>query len=272
MKGATTQVDVWRKLWEVDPEWEFFLEIDLKDGFFSIPVDELLSKQFAFCYDTKRYRWTRLPQGWSWSSVLFHERVAEILRGVRCLQYADNVLVGARTPEELLEVTRQVFERFREFGIKVNFRKIKWLSRSIKFLGHEICGGRWNQEGYIKDKMAQVGEVKTMRDLERVIGVISYARRAIVDAEAIFGPTTRSSEGMEGSEGVVCLDAGLERKSHCRISCGIGQHALAYLAGREGGILCLHHRIRLEHGARCLRALCEVRRRGAPDRPWESIQ
>ena len=64
------------------------------------------------------------------------------------------MLVGARTPEELLEVTRQVFERFREFGIQVNFRKIKWLSRSIKFLGHEICGGRWNQEGYIKDKMA----------------------------------------------------------------------------------------------------------------------
>ena len=25
VKGATTQVDVWRKLWEVDPEWEFFL-------------------------------------------------------------------------------------------------------------------------------------------------------------------------------------------------------------------------------------------------------
>ena len=82
-------------MWEVDPTWRFFLEIDLKDGFFSIPVDDLLSRQFGFCYDTRRYRWTRLPQGWSCRSILFHERIAEILRGVSCLQYADNVLVGA---------------------------------------------------------------------------------------------------------------------------------------------------------------------------------
>ena len=75
---GTTQVDVWRKIWEVKPEWRYFMEIDLKDGFFGIPVDEELSKPFGFTYGVRRFCWGRLPQGWKWSSVLFGERVAEI--------------------------------------------------------------------------------------------------------------------------------------------------------------------------------------------------
>lgn len=33
--------------------------------------------------------------------IVLHERVAEIVRGIRCLQYVDNVLTGAETFEEL---------------------------------------------------------------------------------------------------------------------------------------------------------------------------
>ena len=31
---GTSQVDVWRKLWELNPVWRYFMEIDLEDGFF----------------------------------------------------------------------------------------------------------------------------------------------------------------------------------------------------------------------------------------------
>ena len=78
---GTAQVDVWRKLWEIDPEWRYFMEIDLKDGFFGIPVDEELSALFGFTFETRRFVWIKLPQGWKWSSVLFGEWIAWILRG-----------------------------------------------------------------------------------------------------------------------------------------------------------------------------------------------
>ena len=93
---GTTQMDVWRKIWEVKSEWRYFMEIDLKDGFFGIPIDEQLSKLFGFTYGVRRFCWGRLPQGWKWSSVLFGERVAEILWGIICPQYSDNVLVGLK--------------------------------------------------------------------------------------------------------------------------------------------------------------------------------
>ena len=185
---ATTQVDVWRKMWELKPDWKYFVEIDLKDGFFGIPVEKSLSMLFGFTYGTRRYRWKRLPQGWKWSSVLFHERIAEILDGLPCPQYSDNVLIGASTLEELREATLKVFSRFNTYGIKVNFDKVKWLTREITFLGNEIRDGQWSQEGFLHKRMQEIGFISTIKGLERVIGILSYSRRCIKDTEKILGP------------------------------------------------------------------------------------
>ncbi len=138
---GTAQVDAWHKLWEVDPSWKYFMEIDLKDGFFGVPVDEELSRLFGFTFGTRRFRWVRLPQGWTWASVLFGERIAQILRGVRCPQFSDNVLVGARTPVELMKKAMEVFKRFNDYGVKVNFDKVKWMAEEITFLEYEIREG-----------------------------------------------------------------------------------------------------------------------------------
>ena len=184
---GTSQVDVWRKLWEIDESWRYFMEIDLKDGFFGIPVDESLSRLFGFTFGSDRYVWLRLPQGWMWSSVLFGERVHEILTGIPGVpQYSDNVLVGAKTPEELMDKALQVFERFDKYGLKVNFGKVKWMTTKIKFLGYEIEHGKMCLREYFKQKMEQIGCVRNVNDLERIIGVISYARHVVQATEDIL--------------------------------------------------------------------------------------
>ncbi len=102
------------------------MEIDLKDGFCGIPVDKELSKLFGLSYGTDRYVWVRLPQGWMWSSVLFGERIHEILNGIVGVpQCSDIVLIGATTPSEIMEKALKVFGRFDEYGLKVNFDKVK---------------------------------------------------------------------------------------------------------------------------------------------------
>ena len=164
------------------------MEIDLKDGFFSIPIDDKLSKLFGFTYGVKRFRWGRLPQGWKWSSVLFHERIAEILDGLICPQYSDNVLVGAATLDELRRIALKVFARFEAFGIKVNYEKIKWVTTEITFLGYEIKDGKWSLEKFLTKRMQEIGEVRSIKDLERVIGILSYSRRCVKGVERILGP------------------------------------------------------------------------------------
>ena len=110
------------------------------------------------------------------------------LKGIRCLQYADNVLIGVETLEELRSLALQVFERFDEFGIKVNYNQVKWVTEEIEFLGSEISNGYWSHENFLKSKRKELGEIRTIKDLERIIGVISYARRCVKDVEVILGP------------------------------------------------------------------------------------
>ena len=183
---GTAQVDVWRKMWELQPTWRYYMKIDLKDGFFGIPVNEELSKLFGFSFGSRRFRWVRLPQGWLWSPILFGERIAEILRGLETPQYSDDVLIGAETPDELYEKAIKVFGRFDEFGVKVNYDKVVWIATEIKFLGYEIKEGRMGLRDYIQKKKETLGEIKTVKDIERVIGIISYARKTIRGTEKIL--------------------------------------------------------------------------------------
>ena len=101
-KKGIQQVDVQRTLRGLNPEWKYFCKIDLKDAFFSVPISPGLARCFGFQWECRRFVWTRLPQGWVWSSIFFHEIVAEVLRECEALQYADDILVGADIPQNLL--------------------------------------------------------------------------------------------------------------------------------------------------------------------------
>lgn len=90
--------------------------------------------------------------------------------------------------EELRSIAHQVFARFDEYGIKVNYDKVKWVSETVQFLRCEASSGHWSHENSIKWKMEELGEIRTIEDLERIIGVISYTRRCVKDVDMILGP------------------------------------------------------------------------------------
>lgn len=187
-KAGMAQVDVWRRLWEISPNWKYFAKLDLKDGFFAIPVDEQLQRAFAFTWQDHRYAWTRLPQGWAWSPILFSERVAEIVEGLGTIQYVDDLLVGAESKAELREKLLEVFTRLQAFGLKVNLRKTSFLQTKVVFLGIEIEDGGWSLAEYLRRKKEQLGPVLHWKDLERLIGILSYVRHTVVDLERTIAP------------------------------------------------------------------------------------
>ena len=59
---------------------------------------------------------------------------------------------------------------------------------TIQFLGCEIRNGHWSLGDFLRQKLAELREVRTIKDLERIIGFISYTRHYVKDVEAILGP------------------------------------------------------------------------------------
>ena len=128
------------------------MKIDLKDAFFSVAMDEELQRKFAFQWEGKRYAWTRIPQGWRWSSIFFHETGETILKDTEGVNYADDIILGGETYEELLQNAIPVFDKLDEYGLKVNYRKVTWCSKKIKFLGFHLENGKIKIREYLEAK------------------------------------------------------------------------------------------------------------------------
>ncbi|NXE79297.1 PO113 protein, partial [Cochlearius cochlearius] len=95
------------------------LVIDLKDCFFTIPLDPKDKDKFAFTVPTRnnseparRYQWTVLPQGMKNSPTICQWFVAQALSTVRnkyknvYCYYMDDILLAA-PPKELLDTVEK---------------------------------------------------------------------------------------------------------------------------------------------------------------------
>jgi len=186
-----TQIDVRRVIDKVPCQWKFFTVIDLKDGFFSIPLDPALRRLFGFQFGHRRWVYNRLPQGFSFSPIFFAERVAHILEGTNSTNFADDVIVGGATPEEHHSNLFAVFRRLEKYGLKVNSEKMKLFRRELSFLRYSLRDGQWTLSDYLADKWRQLGEIRSRRELERHIGILSFARTHIPDIELLLRPLRR---------------------------------------------------------------------------------
>ncbi len=167
------QVDTRRALNSIPSSWRIYSIIDLKDGFFSIPLSLDMRPFFGFSFGTRHFFYNRLPQGFNWSPTLFAERIAYVLRGIPHVQYADDLLVGGDDVEEHNRNLRMIFGRLARYGLKVNKDKLRLLRKSIQYLRHEICEGTRTLAPYLSEKHTQLGPINNRKSLERAIGILS---------------------------------------------------------------------------------------------------
>jgi len=147
-----TQIDVRRVINKIPSSWRFFSVIDLKDGFFLVPLDLSIRRLFAFQFGHQRWVYNRLPQGFSFSPILFSERIAQVLEGTSAINFADDVIVGDDSLEEHNDKLFEVFRRLKKFGLKVNPNKMRILQRAVSFLRYSLRNGQWSFEDYLEDK------------------------------------------------------------------------------------------------------------------------
>ena len=60
------------------------------------------------------------------------------------------------------------------------------ISTEVKFLGYEISDEKLGLHNYIQKKKEMLWEVKKVKDLERVIDIISYVRKIIKGMEIVL--------------------------------------------------------------------------------------
>lgn len=128
---------------KIPNENRWFSVIDLKDAFWSIPLDHESRDIFAFEWEDpesgrkQQYRWTVLPQGFTESPNLLGQILEQILEhfqppeGVLLLQYVDDLLLSGPEKVEVKRATNELLNFLGKQGLRVSKNKLQYVEKEV---------------------------------------------------------------------------------------------------------------------------------------------
>ena len=174
-----------------------FTVLDAKNWFWHIQLDEPSNFATTFGKPWGRYRWPRLPFGISPAPEEFQRRIDIALEGLPGQKaIADDILVfgAGDTDEQALkdhdQNLREVFNRCRQKGIKLNSEKIQFRQKQVSYMGHIV-----SSEGLRADpsKLKAINEMPPATDKEGVqgvLGMIDYVQKFASNLADLAKPLT----------------------------------------------------------------------------------
>ena len=120
---------------------DFLTTIDLKDAYFSVPIDTSQHGYLSFSWDGKFYCFQCLPFGLSSAPRIFTKIMKPVIasireRGIRAMIYLDDILILSRSKEESLDNTSFVINLLESLGFTINYIKSCLIPQTtISFLG-----------------------------------------------------------------------------------------------------------------------------------------
>ena len=215
-----------------------FLSMDFKSSFWQIKMAPESQQYTAFMVGNLGfYEFTCMPFGLC-NAPLTVQRLMQNTLGelnlTYCMIYLDDVIIFGRTEEEHLECLRVVFERFREFNLKLKPSKCLFFQLEIIYLAHHVL-----QWGILpsRDNMRAVEEFlmpKTYTQVRAFCGLAGHYWRFIKGFANLARPLY-DVLGQEVKMGLVDLPP--EAQEAVNLLKGKVQSApvLVFPEGRSGG-------------------------------------
>lgn len=169
-----------------------FTSLDLRAGYYQIPVSEKSKHLTAFVTNAGQYEFNRMPFGLANAPSVFQRLINKVLGPVKNIAavYLDDVLIHTPTIEEGLEKLESVLKLLREEGLTLNVKKCSFLKSSVTYLGFEISQGRV-QPGNDKTKAIDEFSVpQNVHQIRQFIGLTGYFRHFVKDYARLAKPLT----------------------------------------------------------------------------------
>ena len=118
----------------------WFMSFDLTQGYLQLAMEEGDIQKTAFrASSSGLYEFTHMPFGLSNAGSSFcclREQCLGDQQFVTLLLYLDNICIFALSIEEMLDRIDLVFNRLKEFHLKIKPKKCHFFDTNVLFLGH----------------------------------------------------------------------------------------------------------------------------------------
>ncbi|KAL3069993.1 hypothetical protein niasHS_017282 [Heterodera schachtii] len=118
---------------------QFFSQIDLKDAYFQVELDEDSKNLCGLSTHKGNFAMERLPFGVKSAPSIFQSIMDKMLAGMNfATAYLDDIIVASRSFADHIQHLKDVFNRLQSYGFRVKMTKCSFFQEEIKYLGFVI--------------------------------------------------------------------------------------------------------------------------------------
>ena len=182
----------------------YFIAIDLRSGYWQIPMHDNSISLTAFRSPTGLYEFVVMPFGLRNAPATFQRSMNYLLEDLRfegVLVYLDDVLIHSSDFRHLIHLLNTVFDRFSKAGYTINLGKCQFLAERLLYLGHVIEAGRICPS---PDKIEAITLLKppsTVTEVRSLLGLTGFVQSFIPHYSTICAPITDLLKGAPKKKG-----------------------------------------------------------------------
>lgn len=171
-----------------------FTVLDLKNGFFHVPVNKESIKYTSFVTCDGQFEFLKTPFGLSVSPSSFLRYVQYVFKDLVqrsvVITYMDDIIIPAIDEVEAFEKLAEVLKVASLSGLQINWDKCRYLQRSVEFLGYVVAAGEILPSPNNISAINKFPEPKSVEEIQRFLGMCGYFRKFVEGFALLAKPLT----------------------------------------------------------------------------------
>ncbi|GFR91454.1 polyprotein [Elysia marginata] len=169
----------------------FFSKLDLTKGYWQIPIREDCRHLTAFQTPRGLYQFVFMPFGLSTASSTFQRMMQRVLGKADFIaSYFDDVMIFSKTWDDHVVHIRKTLELLENAGLTAKPAKACMGFTKVDFLGHTVSEGKVQPDNEKTQKITDLKQPTTKKEVKRVLGLLEYYRRFVPNYSQIAQPLT----------------------------------------------------------------------------------
>ena len=168
-----------------------FSTLDLKSGYWQIPVDERDKEKTAFTCHRGHFQFNRVSFGLTNAPAVFQRAMDGILSPVlgHCaLVYIDDIVVYSKDAEEHERHLHEVFTLLQNAGLRLKSSKCEFARPSVELLGYIISADGITPTPEKTSAIRELPPPRNIKTLRSFLGLANYYRQCMKDYGRLAEP------------------------------------------------------------------------------------